>query len=81
MTSMPCVANSGRSKQWLVNLESLRQERQQLEKSINQTLSNGRKVLDGQRELVEEFQKQKQKQDSIVDIITPLITYPFHLKK
>jgi chromosome segregation ATPase len=64
-----------------INLENLRQERQQLELSINKTLATGRQLLLGQRELVVEFQKQKKVQDSIVDVITPLVTYPFNQKK
>ena len=63
-----------------INLEALRQERQQLEKSINQTLSTGRQVLDNQRALVFEFQKQKQKEDAKVDSISQLITSPFNKK-
>jgi chromosome segregation ATPase len=64
-----------------INFEALRQERQQLEKSINQTLLTGRQVIDNQRALVAAFQKKKKLEDAKVDSISELITYPFNQKK
>jgi chromosome segregation ATPase len=62
------------------NLEKLRQERQDLEKTIKETLSNSRQVIKEQKLLVEEFQKQRQKEVAKVDSISPLITKPFSSK-
>jgi chromosome segregation ATPase len=62
------------------DLEFLRQERQQLEKTIKETLSNSRTIIRGQKDIVDEFQNLKKTQDSIVDNVSPLITVAFSPK-
>jgi chromosome segregation ATPase len=61
-------------------LDNLRQERQQLDKTIKETLTNSRQVIREQRQLVEDFQKEKKKEDAVVDSISALITKPFSPK-
>jgi chromosome segregation ATPase len=62
------------------NLDKLRAERENLEKTVKETLSNSRTVIKEQRHLVDEFQKLKSQQDSIVGIISPIVTRPFSPK-
>ncbi len=63
-----------------INLEALRQERQRLEISIKETLSNGREVLNKQRAMVLEFEKQRKEEEKKVENISELITYPLNPK-
>jgi chromosome segregation ATPase len=62
------------------DLNVLHQERQQLEKTIKETLSNSRTIIRGQKDIVDEFQNLKRTQDSIVDNVSPLITVAFSPK-
>jgi chromosome segregation ATPase len=64
-----------------INLEALRQERQHLEKSINQNVLKSREVLKEQHDLVEEFQKLKKEEQTKVNNIPKVITFPFNQKK
>jgi DNA repair exonuclease SbcCD ATPase subunit len=62
------------------NLEKLRQERQDLEKTVKETLSNSRQVIREQKLLVERFQQQKNVEMAKVDSISRLVTKPFSPK-
>ena len=62
------------------DLQTLRQERLQLEKTVKETLTNSREVIREQRRLVDEFQRQKRTEDAIVDSISTLVTLPFSPK-
>jgi chromosome segregation ATPase len=62
------------------NLDKLRQERQDLEKTVKETLSNSRQVIREQKLLVERFQQQKNVEMAKVDSISRLVTKPFSPK-
>jgi DNA repair exonuclease SbcCD ATPase subunit len=51
------------------DLEILRQERVQLEKTVKETLKSSREVMREQRELVEDFMREKKQKDAAIDSI------------
>jgi predicted RNase H-like nuclease (RuvC/YqgF family) len=63
-----------------INLEALRQERQQLVSSIKESVTTSREVLARQKVLVLEFEKQKKEEEKKVENISDLITYPLNPK-
>jgi chromosome segregation ATPase len=58
------------------NLDRLRDERQQLEKTIKESVANSRDMMKEQKRIVDEFQKQKRVQEAVVDSISKLIAVP-----
>jgi predicted RNase H-like nuclease (RuvC/YqgF family) len=63
-----------------INLEALRQERQQLVSSIKESVTTSREVLARQKSLVLEFEKQRKEEEKKVENISELITYPLNPK-
>ncbi len=75
LKSLKSIAEASQTK-----LETLREERQQFEKSIKETVLNSREVMRNQKQLVDEFQKLKKERDAQVDSIKPLVILPLPQK-